>query len=943
MKNWMTKEERNLWLGQMLREKVLADNGRYDENEHMLTVEQKKWAGGYHTRRTGILHPLRDAAEYADAIFQGGMEELFGRGEQVIRRICSLQDAKEGSRTYGLWSYYLEENLDDMIAPDYNWADFISKCLLGIRILASDRVTAETKEIMDAAIRRAAMCSIRRNVGLDYTNIALMSSMTILSAGELLQDKAIFEAGKERLEKLYAYTKFNGAFSEYNSSAYVLVALNEIARMKRFFKDSRCRFLAEELNGYAWDGLSNHYNAWIGQLTPPQARAYVNLDTGALAWNVYLGTDGRYGAVPRQDGQILLSAISVESLLYPPECPQKFFPRFEEKERFLAHTYYKKNCLREEGTDTTIIRDLDHPDLTAYSYQTQDYSMGIFQASDCWNQRRNAMVVWGREKPSYMRLRGMIGDYDFCSGMVYGYQKENVIYGHLGLVSDRGSFHYILDKVKNGIYETDRLYFQFEIGDREDLRFAPICGGYEIRDQGIVITVRIHTFIYDGKPGQIRLSEDERRLLLIGYEGEKTVIDTNALNDTYGVFSIQVRKEEEQAAEAPQAAVRLSQGILTSSGVWGQTPWKLESPVWTAPFLEASRIASEGREAAVIEKIMDKMQHMENEGDVVETCPISIISMNAWEWPQGVALFAMYQYYRETGEKKVWEFLENWFDRQIQKGLPSQNVNTTCPMLTLACLYEEKQKESWRQLLEEWAEGVYARMPRAGEGAIQHVVSGEENLGQIWDDTLYMAVLFLAKMGEVLGREEYIQESIRQFMVHIKYLTDRKSGLFYHGWTFLGKNHLGEALWGRGNSWYTAGLVDYLELLKENEGVRAVLLDTLQVQVSALADCQDASGLWHTLLDDKDSYLETSASCAFAYGILKAVRMGYLEEKFEAVGKRAVQGVLDQIAPDGTVEGVSYGTPVFADKEEYKKIPVCPMPYGQSMALMMLVEARKHR
>ena len=137
--------------------------------------------------------------------------------------------------------------------------------------------------------------------------------------------------------------------------------------------------------------------------------------------------------------------------------------------------------------------------------------------------------------------------------------------------------------------------------------------------------------------------------------------------------------------------------------------------------------------------------------------------------------------------------------------------------------------------------------------------------------------------------------------------------------------------------------MDYLELLKENEGVRAVLLDTLQVQVSALADCQDASGLWHTLLDDKDSYLETSASCAFAYGILKAVRMGYLEEKFEAVGKRAVQGVLDQIAPDGTVEGVSYGTPVFADKEEYKKIPVCPMPYGQSMALMMLVEARKHR
>lgn len=90
----------------------------------------------------------------------------------------------------------------------------------------------------------------------------------------------------------------------------------------------------------------------------------------------------------------------------------------------------------------------------------------------------------------------------------------------------------------------------------------------------------------------------------------------------------------------------------------------------------------------LIRKIMDKMQHMENEGGVEETCPISIISMDAWEWPQGVALFAMYQYYRDTKDPQILTFLTGWFDRQIQKGLPEQNVNTTCPMLTLSCLYE---------------------------------------------------------------------------------------------------------------------------------------------------------------------------------------------------------------------------------------------------------------
>ena len=123
--------------------------------------------------------------------------------------------------------------------------------------------------------------------------------------------------------------------------------------------------------------------------------------------------------------------------------------------------------------------------------------------------------------------------------------------------------------------------------------------------------------------------------------------------------------------------------------------------------------------------------------------------------------------------------------------------------------------------------------------------------------------------------------------------------------------------------------------------MQGFLLSTLLRQAEALERCQDESGLWHTLLDDPDSYLETSASSAFAYGILKAVRKGFLPARFALVGERAVRGVLQEIMPDGTVQGVSYGTPVFATLQEYKDIPICPMPYGQSMALMMLVEAQK--
>src|SRR5690606_875456 len=74
-------------------------------------------------------------------------------------------------------------------------------------------------------------------------------------------------------------------------------------------------------------------------------------------------------------------------------------------------------------------------------------------------------------------------------------------------------------------------------------------------------------------------------------------------------------------------------------------------------------------------------QLMDMKGSIKETAPIGIISMNNWEWPQGVALFALYQYYKETGNKDVFNYLIRWFDVFIERGdIPAKNVNTMCPM-----------------------------------------------------------------------------------------------------------------------------------------------------------------------------------------------------------------------------------------------------------------------
>lgn len=171
----------------------------------------------------------------------------------------------------------------------------------------------------------------------------------------------------------------------------------------------------------------------------------------------------------------------------------------------------------------------------------------------------------------------------------------------------------------------------------------------------------------------------------------------------------------------------------------------------------------------------------------------------------------------------------------------------------------------------------------------------EVNKNQLWDDTLMMTVLPLAQIGILLDRPHYIAEAKFQFLLHIQYLMDPVSGLWYHGWEFTptpgsstsgnpahegqAGHHFANALWARGNCWITVAIPLFLSILGEKhlpatDPIRKLLVSTLKRQVDMLVKCQNKeNGLWHTLLVDPTSYVETSATAGFAAGIFAAVRM----------------------------------------------------------------------
>ncbi|MBQ4630640.1 MAG: glycoside hydrolase family 88 protein [Clostridia bacterium] len=322
-----------------------------------------------------------------------------------------------------------------------------------------------------------------------------------------------------------------------------------------------------------------------------------------------------------------------------------------------------------------------------------------------------------------------------------------------------------------------------------------------------------------------------------------------------------------------------------------------------------------------------------------EKCPISIVDINKWEWAQGVGLYGLYRYYEVSGDEKYLDILKNWFKDRINEGLPEKCVNTCAPLLTLSFVYDGD--EEYKALMKEWALWLMNDLERAPENGFVHSGSGVVCHNQLWDDTLFMCVLFLARAGIIFGEDDWLEETKRQFLVHLRYLTDLKTGLMFHGWSFEDRSNFAEAKWGRGNAWVTVCIPDYIDIMgdKLEKGMKDYLIGCLDSQIRALEKYQTSSGMWRTLIDDETTYEEASATAGFGYGIHKAVRLGYVDKRFEACAIKALEGIKGCIDENGVVDKVSYGTGLSYDVNYYKNIQILPMTYGQALAILFLSES----
>ena len=316
----------------------------------------------------------------------------------------------------------------------------------------------------------------------------------------------------------------------------------------------------------------------------------------------------------------------------------------------------------------------------------------------------------------------------------------------------------------------------------------------------------------------------------------------------------------------------------------------------------------------------------------------STMNIDNFNWVEGVGMYGILRAWQIYGFEDCKDMLLKWIDKHKGEADKAVTVNAMAPVMTMLEITDDQRRSEVMGICQNTADFIMNKAPRTQCGAFEHTVNEDVKFGeQVWADTLFMVCMFLAKYGKATWNEIYTKEAQNQLYLHHKYLKDKETGLFFHGYSCIEKGNLSCCRWGRANAWITASTVEMLEIFPDEFEHRGEIIASLQEQVAALEKYQRENGMFGTVIDE-ECYDEASATAGFGYGILRGIKSGFISEKYMHVADKAKNAILQSINDKGEVMHVSSGTPIHPTIEQYKQVEILPTLYGQALSILLLSE-----
>ncbi len=178
---------------------------------------------------------------------------------------------------------------------------------------------------------------------------------------------------------------------------------------------------------------------------------------------------------------------------------------------------------------------------------------------------------------------------------------------------------------------------------------------------------------------------------------------------------------------------------------------------------------------------------------------------------------------------------------------------------------------------------------------------------RLWIDDMFMITAAQAQSFRATGERKYIERAAKEMVLYLERL-QRENGLFHHA---PGVPYF----WGRGNGWMAAGCSELLRSLPADNPDRPVILTGYRKMMATLLRHQDTNGMWHQLIDDPESWPETSCTGMFAFAFITGVKEGWLDEAtYAPAARNAWLALTGYINDEGDIREVCEGTNIYDPK-----------------------------
>ena len=283
--------------------------------------------------------------------------------------------------------------------------------------------------------------------------------------------------------------------------------------------------------------------------------------------------------------------------------------------------------------------------------------------------------------------------------------------------------------------------------------------------------------------------------------------------------------------------------------------------------------------------------------DLADYITSSTDSKMKWMWGEALLGYALDELDKFNNENKYTKFLTDYCDYWSKVDPAVDQSDTLAPGLITYAMYKRTGNSEYKRMTDKVLDYI-KNEPRLIDDCLNHLGNSKKSWiypKSVWVDSVMMFSVFTSLYGKENNLNDLIEFAARQPKQYAKMLQD-ENGLWYHSyWVKRKKPYPGRGLyWGRGNGWVIAAfpmILDNIENHKEKEEIINILNKTSEELLKYMND----DYTFNTLLCDKKSYRELSATALIAAGWMHSVRKGYLDKKYLEPAKKAFIACVEAI------------------------------------------------